>query len=191
MLTDVGMDVAIFSSGARLSPRGHGWPGIGQNRSERPILQLMRLGSERWYGRVETDARGVEYLYLSNAERPEDSMRARLPFSWRDLTTDQLAALARDPELRLWTDEYGIQWRVAPVGPGTPYEFPLRERYLVFDSTETWAGITLFPEGRLGELGTEQLRELRDSAADFGGGRRSFRPPAPGPGLRSTDSTSH
>lgn len=148
-------------------------------------MQLIRLGSDRWYGRVETDARGVDYLYVSNAGRPEDSMRARLPFSWRELTPEQLAALAREPEIRLWTDEYGIQWRVAPVGPGTAYDFPLRERYLVFDSMEAWAGITLFPEGNLGELGDEQLRTLRDSVSDFGGGRRSFRPP-PGAGLSAT-----
>lgn len=141
------------------------------------MLQLIRLGSDRWYARVERDARGVEYLYLSNAERSEDSMRRRLPFSWRDLDEKHVAELAREPEIRLWTDEYGIQWRVAPVGPGTPYDFPLRDRYLVFDSTETWAGITTFPEGTLGELTDEELRELRDSVSDLGGGRRSFRPP--------------
>lgn len=140
-------------------------------------MQLIRLGSDRWYARVERDARAMEYLYLSNAERPEDSMRRRLPFSWRDLDAGQVAELARDPDLRLWTDEYGIQWRVALVGPGTPYEFPLRDRYLVFDSMETWAGITPFPEGVLGELTDGDLRELRDSLSDFGGGRRSFRPP--------------
>lgn len=146
---------------------------------------MIRLGSDRWYGRVEQNARGVEYLYLSNAERPADSMRTRLPFSWRDLDADQVAELARNPEVRLWTDEYGIQWRVAPVGPGTPYDFPVRERYLVFDSTETWAGITMFPEGSLGELSDEQLRALRNAVADFGGGRRAFRPPDTGQELSS------
>lgn len=148
-------------------------------------MQMIRLGSARWYGRVEQNARGVEYLHLSNAERPGDSMRRRLPFSWRDLDAEQVAELARNPEVRLWTDEYGIQWRVAPVGPGTPYDFPVRDRYLVFDSTETWAGITSFPEGRLGELGDEQLRILRDAVSDFGGGRRGFRPPHTGMGLSS------
>lgn len=185
------MDVAAHYLFWDRSGSALGWRcGARQSDSEVEV-QLIRLGSERWYGRVETNARGVEYLYLSNAERPEDSMRARLPFSWRDLTPEQLGALARDPEVRLWTDEYGIQWRVAPVGPGTPYEFPLRERYLVFDSTETWAGVTLFPEGRLGELGNGQLRELRNSVADFGGGRRSFRPPAPESETPPAGSTSH
>lgn len=145
-------------------------------------MQLIRVGSDRWYSRVEQDARGVEYLYLSSAQHPEDTMRRRLPFAWRDLEESQLAALALEPELRLWTDEFGIQWRIAPVGPGTPYDFPLRDRYLVFDSTETWAGITAFPEGKLGELTDAQLRELRNSIADFGGGRRSFRPPDAGSG---------
>lgn len=144
------------------------------------MQRLIRLGSERWYARVEQDARGTEHLYLSNAERPGDSMRRQLPFSWRDMGDDGLTALARAPELRLWTDEHGIQWRIAVVGPGTPYDFPLRERYMVFDSTETWAGIVPFNEGdpsELGEMDDEQLRALRDSIADFGGGRRSFRPP--------------
>ncbi len=141
------------------------------------MQRLIRLASQRWYARVEQDARGTEHLYLSNAERPEDSMRCRLPFSWRDMDDEAMASLAREPELRMWTDEMGIQWRIALVGPGTPYDFPLRERYLVFDSTETWAGITRFPNGELGEMTDGDLRELRDSIADLGGGRRSFRPP--------------
>lgn len=140
-------------------------------------MQLVRLGSDRWYARVEQDARGFEYLYLSNAEHSEDSMRRRLPFSWRSMEEEQLVALAREPEIRLWTDEHGIQWRIAPVGPGTPHDFPLRERYLVFDSTDTWAGITTLPRQKLGELSDDDLRSLRDSIVDFGGGRRSFRPP--------------
>lgn len=152
---------------------------VGLDSQPEGALQLIRVGSARWYGRVEQDARGVEYLYLSNAANPQDSMRRRLPFSWRDLEEDLLAALAREPELRLWTDEHGIQWRIAPVGPGTSYDFPLRERYLVFDSTDAWAGITAFPEGNLGELTETDLCALRDSISDLGGGRRSFRPPAP------------
>lgn len=144
------------------------------------MQRLMRLGSGRWYTRVEDDARGTEHLFLSNAECPEDSMRRRLPFSWRDMSDEELEQLAQKPELRLWTDELGIQWRVATVGPGTPYDFPLRERYLVFDSIQAWAGITPYPDdGRrpLGELTDKELRELRNSIRDFGGGRRSFRPP--------------
>ncbi len=141
------------------------------------MQRLIRLASQRWYARVEQDARGTEHLYLSNAKRPEDSMRRRLPFSWRDMDDQAMVALAREPELRLWTDEVGIQWRIALVGPGTPYEFPLCERHLVFDSTETWAGIVRFPEGEIGELTDDELRELRDSISDLGGGRRSFRPP--------------
>ena len=104
-------------------------------------------------------------------------MRCQLPFSWRDLDVEVLDTLARNPELRLWTDEEGIQWRIAAVGPGTPFDFPLGQRYLVFDSTETWVGITRFPDGELGALSDDDLRALRDSTADFGGGRRSYRPP--------------
>lgn len=144
------------------------------------MQRLIRLASERWYARVEQDARGTEHLYLSNAERPTDSMRCRLPFSWRDMEEEDLATLAREPEVRMWTDEHGIQWRIAVVGPGTPFDFPLRERYLVFDSKDSWAGITPFPSagpGKLGEFTDDQLREHRDSMSDFGGGRRSFRPP--------------
>ena len=140
--------------------------------------QLIRLESGRWYSRVERDARGTEHLCLSNAERPGDSMRVRVPFSWRDLNEEAIRELARDPEVRLWTDALGIQWRIATVGPGTPYDFPLRERYLVFDSEVSWAGITPFKESRrLGDLGDEALERLRDKLQDLGGGRQSFRPP--------------
>lgn len=140
-------------------------------------MKLVRVGTSRWYVRVEQDARGTEYLYLTDPERPSDSMRRRLPFSWRDLDEGEFVDLARDPDLRLWTDEHGIQWRIAPVGPGTRHSFPLRERYLIFDSASTWAGVTPFPDDQLGELTDEKLRGLRNSIADLGGGRRSFRPP--------------
>jgi hypothetical protein len=141
------------------------------------MRRLIRLDSGRWYARVEEDARGREQLSLSSAEHPGDSMRRELPFSWRDLPEEGLADLARDPELRLWTDEHGLQWRIAAVGPGTPHPFSLPHRYLVFDSTETWVGITRFPQGKLGDLTEDDLRELRNDVADFGGGRRGFRPP--------------
>lgn len=141
------------------------------------MRRLIRLESGRWYARVEEDTGGREHLYLSSAERPSDSMRRSLPFSWRDLDDEALVELARDPELRLWTDEHGLQWRIAAVGPGTPHEFSLPHRYLVFDSVETWVGITRFSEGKLGDLAADQLRELRDDIADLGGSRKGFRPP--------------
>lgn len=141
------------------------------------MQRLIRLQSGRWYARVEQDARGREQLCLSNAEYPQDSMRRHLPFSWRDLDEAGLRELARDPELRLWTDEHGLQWRIAAVGPGTPHDFPLPQPYLVFDSMQTWVGITRFPKGRLGDLKDERLRELRNQIADFGGARSGFRPP--------------
>lgn len=141
-------------------------------------MDMIRLPSGRWYRHIETDAQRREHLILADPTRPSDYMRIRLPFSWRSRDEDALAELARDPDLRLWTDEYGIQWRIAVVGPNSPYEFPVQARYLVFDSQDTWAGITRFGDRHLGDLGDEALRRLRDQTADLGGGRRSFRPPA-------------
>ena len=125
------------------------------------------------------NAGGTEYLYLTSAARPADTMRVRLPFSWRSLDDDSLTELARRPEVRLWTDEHDIQWRVAAVGPDTPYPFPLPGRFLVFDSEQTWAGLVRYTEDTLlGDLPDARLRELRDDIADFGGGRKRFRAPA-------------
>lgn len=139
---------------------------------------MIRLESGRWYVRIEENAVGTEYLYLTHAGKAGDSMRVRLPFSWRGLDDDGLVALARTPEVRIWCDEHDIQWRVAAVGPGTPYEFPLAGRFLVFDSTQTWSGLVRFDgETPLGELDEDRLRQLRDDIADFGGGRRHFRAP--------------
>ena len=139
---------------------------------------MIRLGSGRWYVRIEENAEGSEYLYLTHPGKPGDSMRVRLPFSWRALDDDALVQLARQPEVRIWCDDHDIQWRVAAVGPGTLYDFPLPGRFLVFDSAQTWAGLVRFPEDvALGDLSEERLRELRDGIADLGGGRRRFRAP--------------
>jgi hypothetical protein len=139
---------------------------------------MIRLESGRWYARLEVDAQGREYSHLSRADRPEETMRVRLPFGWRDLDDDEIRTLSRKPEVRIWYDEHGIRWRIAAVGPGTSYEFPIPGRYLVFDSDQAWAGLTRYEEGReLGELTDEELQSLRDDISDLGGGRRSFRPP--------------
>jgi hypothetical protein len=139
---------------------------------------MVRLASGRWYARLETDARGREYTQLSRADRPDESMRTPLPFGWRGMSQDQLNELARKPELRIWHDEHGIRWRIAAVGPGTRYDFPFSGRYLVFDSQQAWAGLTPYDLDReLGDLSDEELRVLRDGISDFGGSRRSFRPP--------------
>jgi hypothetical protein len=140
--------------------------------------RMILLESGRWYARIDMDAGRREHLVLTDPSYPSDCMRARLPFSWRQQGDGALEELARDPAVRLWTDEYGIQWRIAVVGPESPYDIPLHERYLVFDSRETWAGVTPLGDGRrLGELDSDELRELRDRASDIGGGRRRFRPP--------------
>jgi hypothetical protein len=140
--------------------------------------RMIRLDSGRWYARIERDARGTEILNLSRASRPRDTMRVPLPFSWRGFDTESLQELAREPEVRLWTDEHGVRWRIALVGPGTRFAFPVRQRYLVFDSDETWAVVTPYDNDRgLGEITDEELTALRDGASDLGGGRRSYRPP--------------
>jgi hypothetical protein len=142
------------------------------------MARLMRLDSGRWYARMESDAQGREYMQLSRANRPEETMRVRLPFRWRELGDDELGALARKPEVRIWYDEHGIRWRIAAVGPGTNYSLPIPGRYLVFDSDEAWAGLTRYDVDReLGDLTDDELKGLRGGISDFGGGRRAFRPP--------------
>lgn len=141
-------------------------------------LRPMELGSGRWQVEIAKDANRREYMQLTDRGRPANSMRVRLPFSWRQLPPSQLQALARDPEVRLWRDEHGVIWRIAAVGPGTSYPFPLGEQHLVFDSAETWAGITRFdPPPLLGDMTQEELIEYRDRMRDLGGERKSYRPP--------------
>ena len=139
---------------------------------------LLILRSGRWIARVE-EAPDGEVLELTAPGFPSNKMRVGLPFSWRHLAAPDLEAIARKPELRLWVDESGIFWRVATVGPGTPYEYPLRKRHLVFDSQQSWAGIVEFPPPyELGDLSNDELRSYRDRIADFGGGRRGYRAPS-------------
>jgi hypothetical protein len=142
------------------------------------MARMIRLDSGRWYARLEEDAQGREYTHLSRADRPEETMRVRLPFGWRILNEDELHQLARKPDIRIWYDEHGIRWRIAAVGPGTNYDFPVPGRYLVFDSDQAWAGLTRYEDQReLGELTDTELQALRDGISDLGGGRRSFRLP--------------
>ena len=140
--------------------------------------RLIRLDSGKWYAEIDHDAAREEYLKLTSPTLPRNSMRVRLPFSWRGLDDDGLARLARRPEIRLWTDESGIRWRVSEVGSGTPYPLPLDGRYLVFDSREYWSGIVRFnPPPELGDLTDSQLRAYRDRMSDLGGSRVGYRPP--------------
>lgn len=135
------------------------------------------LRSGRWGRRVEAFEQ-QDTLELFDPNSPGNKMRIPLPFSWRQLPDSHIQELARDPEVRLWSDEYGIPWRIAMVGPGTRYEYPLQRRYLVFDSAQAWAGIVEPPEGLLiGDLKNDELKELRDRISDIGGRRRRFRKP--------------
>lgn len=140
--------------------------------------RMIRLESGKWYAEFGLDANREDYLRLSCPGAPANSMRVPLPFSWRGLDDNALRELARRPEVRLWLDEFDIHWRVAAVGPGTRYPFPLPGRYLVFDSEEAWSGIVRFePPAELGDLTDVELRELRQRVSDFGGSREGFRPP--------------
>lgn len=136
------------------------------------------LKSGKWRWGVEGPASGQQVLELVDPSRPQNRMSVELPFSWRQLPEQGLAELARAPEVRLWQDERGILWRVTEIGPGTAYPYPLEDRHLVFDSERAWAGIVPFPEPiRLGDLTSTDLWRYRSRMADFGGRRRSYRPP--------------
>lgn len=142
-------------------------------------IQRVELRSGRWNGDVETTAAG-DFLELMRVARPRDKMRLQLPTGWRTLGPRGLEELARHPEVRLWTDDAGILWRVSAVGPGTCYPYPLQVRHLVFDSDQTWAGIVKFDDAtaELGDLTDLDLQRLRDRMCDFGGRRRGYRPPS-------------
>lgn len=138
---------------------------------------LMFLNSGRWIWRIEASTER-ETMELVEPGNPANKMYVTLPFSWRQLPAEELRELARAPEVRLWTDGAGILWRVAAVGPGTSYEYPLGRRHLVFDSQQSWAGLVDFPApAELGDLTSEELRALRDHISDFGGRRRRYRAP--------------
>ena len=135
------------------------------------------LKSGRWYRYTVTDAAGA-VMELVQVGNPHNKMRVRLPEAWQQLAPRAMEDLARTPEVRLWTDDTFIPWRVSAVGPDTDFPYPLRRRHLVFDSDRTWAGIVEFDGPRqLGDLTDFELRELRDGIRDFGGRRRGYRPP--------------
>ena len=141
---------------------------------------IIFLPSGRWRWRVETlPGSAEEVLELYEPGNSANKMQVGLPFSWRQLDAAGFREVARRPEVRLWLDESGILWRVAAVGPDTPYSFPLERRHLVFDSQQSWAGIVEYPgPSELGDLSNRDLRDLRNRIADFGGRRRAYRLPA-------------
>lgn len=138
---------------------------------------FLRSGKWRWSVGETTGTH--EILELIDPAAPFNKMEVRVPLPWEP-SEEAIQELAREPEIRLWTDEYGIAWRIARVGPETHYPYPFSEPYLVFDSEETFAGIAPLEEhARLGELTDEELRLYRNGMRDFGGRRRAFRPPPP------------
>jgi hypothetical protein len=142
---------------------------------------VMDLKSGRWHRFVETTAGGA-VMELVQVGHPHNKMRSRLPGNWHQLGERDLEAIARSPEVRLWTDDTFIPWRVSAVGPGTEFPYPLRRRHLVFDSDRTWAGIVEFDNGiELGDLTDLELKRLRDGIRDFGGRRHGYRPPRTSP----------
>ena len=141
---------------------------------------ILFLPSGRWRWRVDAmPGSSDECLELVEPGNATNKMQLTLPFSWRQLDDDAFRELVRRPEVRLWRDESGILWRVTAVGPGTPFEYPLERRHLVFDSEQSWAGIVEFTgEVQLGDLRNSDLRDLRNRIRDFGGRRRAYRVPA-------------
>lgn len=138
---------------------------------------FLRSGKWRWSVVEERSPLGG-MLELIDPAAPHNKMNIRLPPAWRELSSDQVAELARQPEIRLWTDEHGIVWRIARVGPGSHYPYPLETPHLVFDSQQAYAGLVPIPDDdRLGDLTDPELRRFRDRMQDFGGRRRAFRAP--------------
>jgi hypothetical protein len=136
---------------------------------------IIYLESGKWRWRVDSSTR-PEVLELIAPADPQNKMLVTLPFSWRQMPFEELHDLARKPEIRLWLAPGGTLWRVAAVGPGTYYEYPLTRRHLVFDSQHEWSGIVEFPHpAELGDLTSDELLELRDRISDFGGRRRRYR----------------
>lgn len=135
------------------------------------------LQSGKWRWGVDESTGGSTMLELVDPRQPANKMSTTLPFGWRQLGSRQLAALAREPEMRLWLDEAGILWRVSVVGPGTHYPYDFQDRHLVFDSAEAWAGWVEFPDGRLGDITDAELRAYRSRMRDFGGRRHGYRRP--------------
>ena len=139
-------------------------------------IVVLKSGTWRW--RVEEAGR-AEFLELNLPGVQLNKMRVPLPFGWRQLSRDELLALAYTPEIRLWTDEYGTLWRISAVGCGTPFFYDLLDApCLVFDSEHAWARVVKFPApATLGQLTDDELRALRELSTDFGGRRKGYRPP--------------
>jgi hypothetical protein len=166
---------------ASVSKQISGWiprpAGAALRREAGVKFEKVDLKSGRWRGEIETTAAG-DFLELVQVGRLSDKMRLQLPDGWREKAPKELIELARRPEVRLWTDDARILWRVSAVGPGTWYPYPLRTRHLVFDSDQTWAGVVEFDESvHLGDLTDLDLQGLRDRMCDFGGRRRGYRRP--------------
>ena len=138
---------------------------------------FLRSGKWRWSVVSESAHRG-EVLELLDPAFPQDKMTVSLPFSWRNLSREELAEIAREPEVRMWTDELGIPWRISRVGPGTHYPYNLGRPHLFFDSERAYSGLVpLDPGARLGDLNRGELSRYRNRIRDFGARRTAFRPP--------------
>lgn len=157
---------------------GPGTETAGKERENGAMRDIfLRSGKWRWTV-AEDDAMHGPRLELVDPGAPQNKMAAPLPFSWRSLTNEQIEDLASRPEIRLWTDEHGIAWRITRVGPGTHFPYPFERPHLVFDSEQSFAGIVeIDPHARLGELTNGELRRYRDALRDFGARRKGFRPP--------------
>jgi hypothetical protein len=143
------------------------------------LNRTIHLRSGKWRFYAEPSRSGDTYLELISPTRPENRMSIRVGAALPVLDADRIAELARRPLLRLWSDELGVLWRIAAVGPGTPYQLPLAAPHLLFDSEQAYAGIVEVDDDvRLGELTDDELRAYRNRVQDLGGRRREFRPPA-------------
>ena len=120
----------------------------------------LRSGMWAWSRQVD----GL--IIFRHAERSGDEMRVFFP-SGR-LTDDTVTRLARDPDVRIWTDDGGVQWQVSialfsagAIAAEMP-DFPDQPDHvtLEFDSQDQYCAIEVPITLDLGDITHSELQDL-------------------------------
>lgn len=120
----------------------------------------LRSGTWTW----SYDGDGV--ILLRHAERSGNEMRIFFPNE--GLSNEVVARLARDPDVRVWTDDDGVQWQVStaffaagrfapelPDSPDQPDSVTLE-----FDRDEEYRAVKVPITLDLGDLTHQELQDL-------------------------------